>query len=150
MSSSAMSLRITLLAAIVLCRCATRPLDVRDALVHGRQPEVDAFSRRVLAGDALITAGMLDDQREVDRAVVVRLEISGRTAQYGVDRVCDYFMCLLEARGRMSTREIVDVSSFGRPCKLEEACEVCNSLTYPIPPTLRERLRQYWRTRLNP
>lgn len=125
--------------------CATRSIDIGEALVNGRQSEVDDFSRRVLRGESLVTDEMLRDDREVSRDVIVHFERDGGTAQYGVDLVSDYFMCLLEARQRTSTRQVIAISASDARCKTEDACEVCNSLTYPLPTELREALRRYWR-----
>jgi len=133
---------------LLLCSCATRPAGISDALVNGRQAEVDEFSARVLARQPVITIEMLDDARKVSRAIVVRVELDGQTAQYGVDRVSDYFMCLLEARERTSTRRLIETPTSDEKCGSEDACEVCNSLTYPLPAELREELRRYWRTRI--
>lgn len=142
-------MKTTVLVLIMISGCATRPLDVRDALVNGRQSEVDEFSKRVLAGEALITAEMLDDERQVNRAIIVRLDRGNGTAQYGVDLVSDYFMCVLQARKRQSSRQLIAISPSDTRCSIEDACEVCNSLTYPLPTEVREALRSYWRAHLS-
>jgi hypothetical protein len=142
-----MSVKI-LLAVLLAGGCVARPPNVRDALVAGHQAEVDTFSKRVLAGQASITAEMLDDDRPVSRTVIVRFERGTETTQYGVDLVSDYFMCLLEARAKRSTREVLAISPVDSRCVSEDACEVCNSLTYPLPRQVRDALRQYWRAHL--
>jgi hypothetical protein len=58
-----------LLVLLLTTGCATHPPGVNDALVKGRQAEIDAFSKRALAGERLITTEMLDDDRQVDRTI---------------------------------------------------------------------------------
>lgn len=147
MPPSAMPMNL-ILALLLVGGCATRAINIGDALVAGDQATVDEFSKRVLAGEPLITAIMLTDDREVSRAVILRVDRDGGTAQYGVDLVSDYFMCLLQAREGTSTRNIINVSAVDRRCKSEDLCEVCNSLTYPLPEEVRDALRRHWRAQL--
>lgn len=145
--ATTMLMRI-LFVLLLISGCATRPPDASDSLVKGGQAEIDTFSRRVLAGEKLITAEMLDDDRPVDRTVIVRMDRNGERAQYGVDLVSEYLMCLLEARAHTTTRRLIGIAPSDSRCQSEDACEVCNSLTYPLPKEERDALRRYWRARV--
>lgn len=109
---------------------------------------VDVFTRQFLIGESAITPSDLMDERLVSRSIVVRAEEPNRISQYGVDRVSDYFMCLLQIKERTSSHAILSSEILRNECRSSGECEACNSLTYPLPPTVRGELRAHWLERL--
>jgi hypothetical protein len=129
--------------------CASAPAtDVREALVAGDQREVDGFTRRFLSGAAVITVDALRDDRAVSRNVIVQVDEESRSSQYGVDRVSEYFMCLLQVKFQASSRDAAPRISSRKECNRPDQCEVCNSLTYPLSDQVRDEIREYWLERL--
>jgi hypothetical protein len=136
------------LAFMVGCSTLRGTGEIRTALVCGDQERVDVFTRAFLQGKTNIDGNALRDDRLVDRSIILRVEEKRRISQYGVDRVADYFLCLLEIKARASTRMLVGIGSSDERCKQEDHCEVCNSLVVPIPDDIRDKLKQYWREQL--
>jgi hypothetical protein len=122
--------------------------DVREALVAGDQREVDAFTRRFLSGAAVITVDALHDDRAVSRNVIVHVDDENRSSRYGVDRVSEYFMCLLRVKFHTLGRDAAARVSSRKECNRPDQCEVCNSLTYPLSERARGEIRAYWLERL--
>ena len=140
--------RLTFLVLIIFAGCATRSTEeIRTALVRGDQKQIDAFTDAFLAGAVKIDRLAIADARPVDRRVIVRISEERRISQYSVDQVSDYFLCLLQIRSRTSTRELLTLPDSG--CEREDECEVCNSLVYHLPQSVRESLSQYWKRRLD-
>lgn len=138
-------LLLLILLLLLLNGCvSTRPaIDLaRNGLVAGDQDAVDTFADRFFNQDAVIPANALMDDRLVSRNIVVRVEEPSRISQYGVDRVSDYFMCLLQIKHHVSSRDVLSDEILRNECGGE--CEPCNSLTYPLPEKARNRLRAYW------
>lgn len=138
------------LLLLVTVSCASRPStnDVREALVAGDQREVDVFTRRFLGEAIVVAPDALRDDRIVSRNVVVHVDEESRSSQYGVDRVSEYFMCLLEVKFRTSTRDAAPNLFLREECTRADQCEVCNSLTYPMSEQVRNDIRTYWLERL--
>lgn len=134
---------IGLVSILCMAGCAST-VTIRNALVRGDQATVDRFVEDFLAGRASIDRAALQDEREAATDVVIRISDSNRVSQYGVHLVSDVFMCLLQVKAKISTRDILNLSDDAPDCRGEDTCEVCNSLVYPLSPQLRARLRNYW------
>ncbi len=141
---------MVIVASVLLAGCASSSTTqaLRDSLVAGNQAEVNAFAEAFLSSGAIVDEAALDDDRLVARDVLLVVSDEHRVSQYGVDRVSDYFLCLFEIKAQTSTRAIVLIESDDDRCKSEDQCEICNSLVHPVPPDIRESLKQYWQKKL--
>lgn len=140
-----------LLILLVVSSCTSSSGDggIRDALVAGDQGAVDAFTRRFLSDAIDVESSALSDDRLVSRSIVLHAEEEARLSQYGVDRVSEYFMCLLQIKFHTSSRDVLSGALLREECGVADQCEACNSLTYPLPPKVRYELKTYWSERLN-
>lgn len=138
--------------------CATprspqRPLDSADssfveALIAGDQRTVSRFSESFLDGHVAIPAEWLFDDRIVSPSIVLKWSDDRHDYKFGVERVSEYCMCLMELRSGQTSRQTVadSIPDLARVCNGEK-CEPCNSLTYPMDGTVRRRLAEYWSRR---
>jgi hypothetical protein len=146
-----MRLHLGLIVWLVMSSCTSSSGDggIRYALVAGDQEAVDAFTRRFLNDDMAIGSSALSDDSLVSRSIVLRADEDDRLSQYGVDRVSEYFMCLLQIKFHTSSRDVLSGTLLNEECGLVDQCEPCNSLTYPLPSKVRNQLRTYWSERLS-
>jgi hypothetical protein len=146
------SRRLLLLLTVCLAGCSSTSHaaleHVRDGLVSGDQQGVDAFTHWFLTHGSGPAADALMNDRLVSRGIVIRVDEPNRVHQYGVDRVSDYFMCLLQMKHRTSSTSILSEDVRRSKCGSAGECEACNSLTYPLPESVRQDLRTYWLRRL--
>lgn len=118
---------------------------IREALIGHRQAEIDVFSRDFLSGAMGIEPAWLGDERAVSIYMPLPDE-GGGIVHLGVDRISDYFLCLLEARERTSTGEILArVAPHLVTGCAPGRCDVCFTSTYSLDPPIRSALVQYWR-----
>jgi hypothetical protein len=127
--------------------CGSATTEVRNALVDGRQEEVDRFVKEFAVGNRYVDPVALKDERAVATDVVMRIDGPNAAGQYRVALVSDFFLCLLQIKAGVESRDIVPMAS-RTECSRDGSCEVCNSLVYPLPDDLRNRLREYWHTHL--
>lgn len=143
-----MAVLLMLTGVTVGCRSLPRARpSIRESLVAHRQEEINAFSRALLAGGEEIDPAWLRDERQVPIYMPLPGE-GGSVMNYGVDRVSDYFLCLLEVREKTSTPEILTrmESSLARVCE-PDRCDACFTATYPLDGSVRKTLVDYWTAR---
>lgn len=120
-------------------------------LLSGTQEQVNQLTSRILSGETDIDSCWLYNDGEFPRSILLIVRGEEKELKLGVDRVSDYFLCLLQIREDLTTKEIVSAVD---PVKSEaiqkesKECDVCNSLTYPIKDELRTLLQKYWVERL--
>lgn len=138
----------TVLAMLLLTSCThTRASseEIRRALVTGDQAVADSFTSSFIQGTSPLPRAVLKDRSLVSPEVIVHTPPAGalgKPLQLGVERVADYFLCLLEIRAGVDAESLVDVAR--EDCQRDGDCEPCNSLTYPLPEDVREALIRAW------
>jgi len=113
----------------------------------GNQSDIDYLTNELLSGRKTIRVEWLQDERNFPTDIVFRyLGNQGELYQLGVEQVSDYFLCVLEILHNTSSKDILGKIGSNRidQCELENMCEVCNSSTYPLDPSLRSILVKYW------
>jgi hypothetical protein len=134
-----------------LSGCASVSRDVgvvREALVAGDQDAVDTFTRRFLSDGIALEWNALNDERFVSRAIILRVDEPDRISQYGIDRVSEYFICLLQIKFHTASGDVLPNALLQQECGAADHCDACNSLTYPLPVAVRDALKTYWSERL--
>jgi hypothetical protein len=114
------------------------------------QSAINRYTAAFLNGEVQIPEGYLRDRRPLGKAMIVIACTDNATESYHTyyqgEKVCDYFLCLLEVKYRVSSRDILNAQGvrLAEPCDAPEKCLVCNSATYPIDDSLRDTLLKYW------
>jgi hypothetical protein len=141
---------LCLLVAIpILTSCASvkTTMNLQDALVRGDQQAVDVLTERFLDSKVRIASRALKDDRPVARAIILHAFVDGNLRQLGIDRVSEYFFCVLELRFRVESRDLVPEITVFEECRNSDACDACSTLMYPLTPRVRNRMREYWQDR---
>lgn len=140
------------LSLVVHVACISgRGLPVSDpvaTILAGDKLEIDHQTTEILSSTEPLSRAWVTDSREFPRHLVLRVDRDGRVSQLGVDRIGDYFLCLLQVREGLTTELIL--SSVGEDtnnCSDEALCDVCNSLSVPFPDSVRTVLVEYWAAR---
>lgn len=126
------------------------------AIQAGDQMTIDKYTAAFLNGEVQIPEQCLRDSRPFGKArIVITCPDEGGGSRYHysqVEKVCDYFLCLLEAKYRIDSRRILQAQGMPLPpaCESREKCLVCNSATYPLDDSQREALVTYWLGRKPP
>jgi hypothetical protein len=145
LKKSVAALTVALLVSVNGAGCAAHS-GIRGAL-HGRDQErIDSFTGRFLRGQANITRADLEDRQKTQIAIEIEDEHGG-LSHYTVDHVCDYFLCLLEAKHRTTTSKILAQLDPAMECD-EVSCDVCFSVPRGFSDAMRSKLIEYWAARL--
>lgn len=129
------------------CASGTRRHEapIVEALRASDQPAINTFTERFLAGGV-----RLDPRWPADWSVQhVYIRIGGSREEginhLGVERLGDYFLCLLEIRFEKPTAEILSDYRFplAAAC-VQKDCGVCFSEAWPVSDSAREILVAYW------
>lgn len=137
-----------LMSLFIGCASADQVTVLQDALVSGDQTTVDVFTDALLNDRLEVTPAALHDDRDVSRSIILRVDEESRRSQYGIDRVSEFFICLLQVKYKVSSRDTLPEELAASECAGADECEACNSLTFPLSNDVRYELKAYWSKRL--
>lgn len=142
---------VPLCLAVVLTGCASVPCTTDDdrvvtALLTGDEAAVSIATKAIVAGSLIPKKERLRDLQSLTIADVT-LDADDHFQHLGVTNVSDYFLCLLQKRFRISSRDILAGTPLPQ-CNELYVCEVCNDAVYPIDTQVRELLAAYWERHL--
>jgi|GEM_PF-2539947 hypothetical protein len=144
-------LLMLLIGFLVSCSTLKAAVIPTEVILSGKEDAIIELSEKILAGEIRVDAKWLSDSREFPRHVAFRVTVDDGMLHLGVDKISDFYLCLLQIKYKRGTKEILGDEIYQQIgyCIPEEKCEICNSLTYNIDLDLRMRLIQYWENYLS-
>lgn len=115
------------------------------------QAAIARYTSAFLNGEVQIPEAYLRDRQPFGRALFVIMCHDQKMREipyyYGVEKISDYFLCLLEFKYGVDSREILISQSSALPpgCSdHEEKCRICNSGVSTVDDAFRDALVKYW------
>lgn len=121
------------------------------ALLAGDEVRVRKLTDEIMTKRRSVSKAELTDDRAIPPNVLLRATYENRDYQLGVKTVSDYSLCLLQIQNHTSSENILRIVApvLHQQCSEAKHCEVCNSQAFPVRTEVKERLIEYWLSKLN-